>query len=82
MVYIFETYLDLRQLQALKRPSLPPQLKGIVSEEKFEKSKAYQLDKRYATSCTSVWRTFQFDQCNHNLLVTWNEGGEARLSMF
>eukprot|EP00243_Klebsormidium_subtile_P003695 TRINITY_DN17285_c0_g1_i1.p1 TRINITY_DN17285_c0_g1~~TRINITY_DN17285_c0_g1_i1.p1 ORF type:complete len:432 (-),score=113.02 TRINITY_DN17285_c0_g1_i1:190-1485(-) len=47
VVYLFETYLDLRQLQALKRPSLPPQLKGIVSEEKFEKSKAYQLDKSY-----------------------------------
>lgn len=54
MVYVFETYLDLRQLQALKKPSLPPQLKGVVSDEKFEKSKAYQLDKRWGTTYTSV----------------------------
>ncbi|KAJ7554689.1 hypothetical protein O6H91_05G005400 [Diphasiastrum complanatum] len=44
-MYIFETYLDLRQHAALKLPSLPPSLRGVVSQEKFEKARAYSLDK-------------------------------------
>lgn len=44
-MYLFETYLDLRQHSALKIPKLPPQLVGVVSQEKFEKARAYSLDK-------------------------------------
>ncbi|KAJ6334563.1 hypothetical protein OIU78_011440 [Salix suchowensis] len=47
LMYIFETYLDLRQHAALKRPTLPKTLKGVISQEKFEKSRAYSLDKSY-----------------------------------
>ncbi|KAG9455291.1 hypothetical protein H6P81_008195 [Aristolochia fimbriata] len=47
VMYIFETYLDLRQHTALKLPSLPKPLIGVVSQEKFEKSRAYSLDKSY-----------------------------------
>lgn len=47
MMYIFETYLDLRQLTALKLPTLPKTLVGVISQEKFEKSRAYSLDKRF-----------------------------------
>lgn len=47
LVYIFETYLDLRQHAALKLPTLPKQLVGVISQEKFEKSRAYSLDKRF-----------------------------------
>lgn len=47
LMYIFETYLDIRQHRALKLPSLPKQLEGVVSQEKFEKSKAYSLDKSH-----------------------------------
>ncbi|PKA60435.1 CAAX prenyl protease 1 like [Apostasia shenzhenica] len=47
MLYIFETYLDIRQHGALKLPSLPKQLEGVVIKEKFEKSRAYGLDKRF-----------------------------------
>eukprot|EP00245_Coleochaete_scutata_P015436 TRINITY_DN687_c0_g1_i1.p1 TRINITY_DN687_c0_g1~~TRINITY_DN687_c0_g1_i1.p1 ORF type:complete len:429 (+),score=85.40 TRINITY_DN687_c0_g1_i1:15-1301(+) len=43
--YIFETYLDVRQHAALKLPTLPPTLQGVVSPEKFKKSQAYTLDK-------------------------------------
>ncbi|KAI0520433.1 hypothetical protein KFK09_007908 [Dendrobium nobile] len=46
-MYIFETYLDIRQYGALKLPSLPKQLEGVVSHEKFEKSKAYSLEKSH-----------------------------------
>lgn len=46
-VYIFETYLDIRQHAALKLPTLPKQLEGVVSQEKFVKSRAYSLDKRF-----------------------------------
>uniref|UniRef100_A0A2P2M8S7 CAAX prenyl protease n=1 Tax=Rhizophora mucronata TaxID=61149 RepID=A0A2P2M8S7_RHIMU len=47
IMYIFETYLDLRQLAALKLPTLPKTLEGVISLEKFEKSRAYSLDKSY-----------------------------------
>ncbi|MQL80517.1 hypothetical protein Taro_012970 [Colocasia esculenta] len=46
-VYIFETYLDIRQHAAHKRPTLPKQLEGVVSQEKFEKARAYSLDKSH-----------------------------------
>ena len=46
LMYIFETYLDIRQHAALKLPSLPKPLEGVVSQEKFERSRAYSLDKR------------------------------------
>ncbi|XP_010919128.1 CAAX prenyl protease 1 homolog [Elaeis guineensis] len=45
LMYIFETYLDIRQHAALKLPSLPKPLEGVVSQEKFERSRAYSLDK-------------------------------------
>lgn len=47
VVYIFETYLDLRQHSALKLPTLPRPLVGVISQEKFEKSRAYSLEKRF-----------------------------------
>ncbi|KAL5712143.1 Ste24 endopeptidase [Ranunculus cassubicifolius] len=46
-MYFFETYLDLRQHSALKLPNLPKPLEGVISQEKFEKSRAYTLDKSF-----------------------------------
>ncbi|KAK1364308.1 CAAX prenyl protease [Heracleum sosnowskyi] len=45
LMYIFESYLDLRQHSAHKLPSLPKTLEGVISQEKFEKSRAYSIDK-------------------------------------
>ncbi|GAB2232161.1 hypothetical protein Droror1_Dr00011188 [Drosera rotundifolia] len=45
LMYLFETYLDLRQHAALKLPTLPKPLVGLISQDKFEKSRAYSLDK-------------------------------------
>lgn len=47
LMYFFETYLDKRQHTALKLPTLPKTLEGVISQEKFVKSRAYSLDKRY-----------------------------------
>lgn len=47
LMYFFETYLDLRQHAAHKLPTLPKTLEGVISQEKFEKSRAYSLDKRF-----------------------------------
>ncbi|XP_042514064.1 CAAX prenyl protease 1 homolog isoform X2 [Macadamia integrifolia] len=47
LIYIFETYLCLRQYAALKLPTLPRPLEGIISREEFEMSRAYNLDKSY-----------------------------------
>lgn len=46
-MYIFESYLDVRQHAAHKLPTLPKPLVGVISQEKFEKSRAYSLDKSY-----------------------------------
>ncbi|GJV45283.1 CAAX prenyl protease 1 [Tanacetum coccineum] len=45
LMYVFETYLDLRQHAAHKLPNLPKTLEGVISQEKFEKSRAYSIDK-------------------------------------
>ncbi|XP_030457217.1 CAAX prenyl protease 1 homolog [Syzygium oleosum] len=45
LMYFIETYLDLRQHAAHKLPTLPKTLEGVISQEKFEKSRAYSLDK-------------------------------------
>ncbi|KAF1870140.1 hypothetical protein Lal_00017721 [Lupinus albus] len=45
LMYFFETYLDLRQHSALKLPTLPKTLVGVISQDKFQKSRAYSLDK-------------------------------------
>ncbi|XP_019420770.1 PREDICTED: CAAX prenyl protease 1 homolog [Lupinus angustifolius] len=45
LMYFFETYLDLRQHSALKLPTLPRTLVGVISQDKFQKSRAYSLDK-------------------------------------
>ncbi|KAG5565890.1 hypothetical protein RHGRI_001716 [Rhododendron griersonianum] len=47
LMYIFETYLDWRQHAALKLPTLPKTLEGVISQEKFEKSRAYSIDKSH-----------------------------------
>ncbi|XP_061999671.1 CAAX prenyl protease 1 homolog [Rosa rugosa] len=47
LMYIFETYLDLRQHSALKLPTLPKTLEGLISQEKFEKSRAYRLERSH-----------------------------------
>ncbi|XP_042388917.1 CAAX prenyl protease 1 homolog [Zingiber officinale] len=46
-MYIFETYLDIRQHAALKLPNLPKPLLGVISDEKFERARAYSIDKSY-----------------------------------
>lgn len=46
-MYMFESYLDVRQHAAHKLPTLPKPLVGVISQEKFEKSRAYSLDKSY-----------------------------------
>ncbi|TXG63601.1 hypothetical protein EZV62_010595 [Acer yangbiense] len=47
VMYFFETYLDLRQHAAHKQPILPKTLEGVISQEKFEKARAYSLDKSH-----------------------------------
>ena len=47
LIYFFKTYLDLRQHAALKLPTLLKTLEGVISQEKFEKSRVYNLDKSH-----------------------------------
>jgi len=47
LMYLFETYLDVREYAAHKLPTLPKPLVGVISQEKFEKARAYSIDKRF-----------------------------------
>ena len=45
VVWIFETYINVRQHRKYRERRIPQALLGIVSEEKFLKAQAYGLDK-------------------------------------
>jgi STE24 endopeptidase len=45
IVWIFETYIDVRQHRKYQERQIPQTLRGIVSEEKFLKAQSYGLDK-------------------------------------
>ncbi|KAF8652934.1 hypothetical protein HU200_062363 [Digitaria exilis] len=47
LTYIFETYLDIRQHRPLKLPTLPKPLLGVISDEKFKRSRDYRLHRSY-----------------------------------
>lgn len=40
-IYLFETYLALRQYKNLEVTNLPPQLGDVIEKDKFVKSQAY-----------------------------------------
>ena len=72
LMYIFETYLDMRQHAALKLPTLPKTLEGVISQEKFEKSRAYSLDKRFVLLVS----------INSYIGVQWNSSIKFPFDMF
>ncbi|KAK4559310.1 hypothetical protein RGQ29_008508 [Quercus rubra] len=45
LLYLFETYLDLRQYAVLKLPTLPLISQGAISPERFRKFRAHSIDK-------------------------------------
>lgn len=64
LMYVFETYLDLRQHAAYKLPTLPKTLEGVISQEKFEKSRAYSLDKRFLLFGVLNYKFFRASWCH------------------
>jgi len=54
-VYLFETYLDIRQHKKLQEKKLPKELEGVIAQEKFEKAQVYGLDKSNFGFLTSVF---------------------------
>uniref|UniRef100_A0A2N9IQ23 CAAX prenyl protease n=1 Tax=Fagus sylvatica TaxID=28930 RepID=A0A2N9IQ23_FAGSY len=45
LLYLFETYLDVRQYAVLKKRPTPPISQVVISPEKLRKSRAYSIDK-------------------------------------
>ncbi|EFJ52686.1 hypothetical protein VOLCADRAFT_78672 [Volvox carteri f. nagariensis] len=58
-VYLFHTYLDVRQLRALRRPSPPEALAGLFSPELYAKTRAYNLDKWSFSFAHSLYSTVE-----------------------
>ncbi len=47
--YVLETYLDIRQHKNYKIKVIPDKIKSydLITQEQFEKSQLYGIDKRY-----------------------------------
>lgn len=45
LVYVVHTYLDTRQLRALRQPKPPPELAACFTAELYKKTQLYQEDK-------------------------------------
>eukprot|EP01114_Cavostelium_apophysatum_P009201 TRINITY_DN2228_c0_g1_i1.p1 TRINITY_DN2228_c0_g1~~TRINITY_DN2228_c0_g1_i1.p1 ORF type:complete len:420 (+),score=105.08 TRINITY_DN2228_c0_g1_i1:31-1290(+) len=45
IVYIFETYLDIRQFRKLQEERVPKEISSIIDEDKFQKAQSYGRDK-------------------------------------
>lgn len=69
LVYIFETYLDLRQHARYKAKEVPRELDGVVTQETFTKSQVFHhpfLDPRspppllfFTSPCLTLSFVFQ-----------------------
>jgi len=47
IVYVFETYLEIRQRRRYKSTVIPDEIKDIVKEETFTKAQQYGYAKKY-----------------------------------
>jgi STE24 endopeptidase len=56
MMFLFESYIDIRQLQNFYTiKTLPKEIKGVVSEDTFKKSSHYGGDKLFFSRFESVF---------------------------
>lgn len=58
-VYLFESYLNVRQHAKLKEEERPEGIRTYIEEEVFTKSRLYGLDKSYFRFVTGAWATLQ-----------------------
>ncbi|KAG2434349.1 hypothetical protein HYH02_012365 [Chlamydomonas schloesseri] len=56
-VYLLHTYLDVRQLRALRRPEPPAALASLFSKELYDKTQAYSLDKWWFATWHGLYST-------------------------
>jgi len=70
-VYAFETYLELRQAKKLKEKSIPKELTSIVTEEKFFKTQAYELEKSNFGLLESAFSQIETTIIFLNALIPW-----------
>ncbi|KAG2423032.1 hypothetical protein HXX76_015548 [Chlamydomonas incerta] len=56
-VYLLHTYLDVRQLRALRRPEPPAALASLFSAELYRKTQAYSLDKWWFSTWHGLYST-------------------------
>lgn len=59
VVTVFHIYLDVRQLKAISRPKPPPVLAAVFSQELYQKTQAYSLDKWYFGFVHSIYQLFE-----------------------
>jgi STE24 endopeptidase len=69
--YIFEMYLQFRQHLKLNESEIPDELKGIVTQDVFDKARAYSRDKSWFTFANSTFDHIETVVCvqTHRLAV-------------
>lgn len=58
-VFLFESYLNIRQRNKLKETAIPKQLENVVEKEKFDKSRVYGLDKNNFILIQSLYQQIE-----------------------
>ncbi|GFR42647.1 hypothetical protein Agub_g3584 [Astrephomene gubernaculifera] len=58
-VYLFHTYLDVRQLRALRRPQPPPALAALFTKELYDKTQSYSIEKWWFASAHSLYSVME-----------------------
>mmetsp|Transcript_34276 Transcript_34276/g.47512 ORF Transcript_34276/g.47512 Transcript_34276/m.47512 type:complete len:446 (-) Transcript_34276:169-1506(-) len=85
VVFLFETYLEFRQLGALKRPNIPESLKEVITEKSFKSTQHYCLDKWFFSMFMSVFSlTEEMLMLHFNVLSivwTWTLTPLAKLGL-
>eukprot|EP00210_Caulerpa_lentillifera_P004288 g4091.t1 len=59
LVYVLHTYLDLRQLQCLRKETIPATLEGVFTNDIFLSTRSYSLDKWTFNAVHSFIDVFQ-----------------------
>lgn len=47
LIYVLHTYLDLRQVQCLRKQTIPVALEGVFTKDVFLSARSYSLSKWY-----------------------------------
>lgn len=61
--YTFEMYLQMRQHKRFSVPEVPIELRGVISQETYDKSRLYGRDKSWYIFANQTWGQIETTVC-------------------